>query len=217
MAAVFSDHLRYFNRKERFFVIGWCLGNSEFRLSPDFRRSVSSVIGLTVPSEAFAAMDYHLDWLYASALFATTGEPGGVHDNGDGLVRGNQEDIDLLVAFRREGTWHVIMIEAKGVTGWDNEQMASKASRLEGVFGRDGDRWPSIRPHFVLASPKQPQGLDSSAWPRWMRGQDGKPYWTEMKVPAGLWRTTRCDEAGRVNKDGGHWKVVRSRAAKGAS
>ena len=216
MTAVLSDYLRYFNRKERFFLVGWSLGNSEFTLSPDFRRSVSSAIDLPIPSEAFAAMDYHLDWLYASALFATTGEADGVHDNGDGLISGNQEDIDLLIAFRGEQYWNVIMIEAKGVTPWANRQMASKARRLEGVFGRDGDRWPSIRPHFVLASPNEPQNLDCSAWPRWMRREDGGPYWTEMAVPPGLWRATRCDEAGSVNKDGRHWKVVRSDRRSGA-
>ena len=210
MKTVLSHYLRHFNRKERFFLVGWSLGNRDFRLSPDFRRSVSSAINLAVPSEAFVAMDYHLDWLYASVLLATSGGADAVHADDDELVSGNQEDIDLLIAFRAEGTWHVIMIEAKGVTGWNNGQMASKASRLEGIFGREGNRWPSVRPHFVLTSPNQPQRLDSSAWPRWMRRTDGKPYWTRMAIPSELWRVTRCDEAGRVNRDGGHWKVVRS-------
>ncbi len=150
----FAGYLRQFNRKERFYLLGWSLGNNEFRLSAGFRRKMSSLVGVDVPSNAFVAMDYHLDWLYASAYLASSRCSSGAHSNTHGLISANQEDIDLLIAFRRGRTWHVVMVEAKAATGWTNKQAASKAGRLARIFGQDGRRYPSIRPHYVLTSPR---------------------------------------------------------------
>lgn len=205
----FITYLKSFNRKERFFLIGWALGNREFRLSPAFRRELSSVLSLDVPDEAFAAMDYHLDWIYASAfLSATGGDAEAVHSNADGLVSGSQEDMDLVVAFSAGETAHLIMVEAKGVTAWTNKQATSKARRLEAIFGQRGDTWPHIRPHFVIVSPRESEGLDCGAWPGWMKCADGRPHWMRMEIPGGLPRVTRCHETGRVSREGRYWKVV---------
>jgi hypothetical protein len=35
--------------------------------------------------------------------------------------------VDLLVAFEVGGVFHLIMLEAKGATGWTNRQLAHKA------------------------------------------------------------------------------------------
>ena len=204
------DNLRSLNRKERFFLVGWALDNREFRLGPAFRRQISSVAGISVASDAFVAMDYHLDWIYVSAFLAASGDTNTVHPNKDGLVSGSQEDMDLVVAFSAGETAHLIMVEAKGVTAWTNKQATSKARRLEAIFGQGGDRWSHICPHFVIVSPREPQGLECSRWPGWMKRGDGRPYWVKMEIPGGLVRVTRCSEFGKVSQDGRYWKVVAS-------
>ena len=206
----FITYLRRFNRKERFFLVGWALGNREFRLAPAFRRGISSVLSLDVPRDAFVAMDYHLDWIYGSAFLSATDDAEGIHSNMDGLVSGSQEDMDLVVAFHAGESAHLIMVEAKGVTAWTNKQATSKARRLEAIFGQGGDRWSHICPHFVIVSPREPQGLECSRWPGWMKRSDGRPYWVKMKIPGGLVRVTRCEESGKVSREGRYWKVVAS-------
>ncbi len=206
----FIAKLESFNRKERFFLVGWALGNREFRLAPAFRRGISSVLSLDVPRDAFVAMDYHLDWIYASAFLSPTDEAESIHSNTNGLVSGRQEDMDLVVAFDAGETAHIIMVEAKGVTGWTNKQATSKARRLEAIFGQRGDTWPHIRPHFVIVSPREPQGLECSRRPGWMKRGDGRPFWIKMEIPGGLVRVTRCSDSGKVSQEGQYWKVVAS-------
>jgi hypothetical protein len=75
----FITYLRRFNRKERFFLVGWALGNREFRLAPAFSRGISSVVSLEIPRDAFVAMDYHLDWIYGSAFLSATDDAEGIH------------------------------------------------------------------------------------------------------------------------------------------
>ncbi len=70
-------------------------------------------------------MDYHLDWIYASALLAAADDTGTVHSNKNGLVTGHQEDIDLVVAYEGGDGAHIVMVVAKGVTGWTNKQATS--------------------------------------------------------------------------------------------
>lgn len=129
--------LQRFNRKERFFLVGRALGNEDFRLSYDFRRRLSSAINLgeEIPCDAFAAMDYHLDWV-AAALAAFASENTSqtfVNKDGGGkkLVMGSQEDIDLLVCYEGDDdNYTLILLEAKGYTSWDSSQMTSKVARL---------------------------------------------------------------------------------------
>ena len=208
----FIELLEKFNRKERFFLLGWTLGNRRFRASRTFLRSISSLLGIEIPPNAFVAMDYHLSWLYAS-VFLSSSKTGdrGVYSNKNQLVTGTQEDVDLLIAFRRGRTNHVVMLEAKGATGWTNKQARSKAARLRKIFGQDGRRWPSIIPHYVLASPRVPRRLDLNAWPGWMKRADGHPNWIEMPMPAGLIKTTRCDKNGVSDAEGSFWKVTEKR------
>ncbi len=204
----FIKLLKKFNRKERFLLIGWTLGNPRFRASKTFLKSISPLIGTEIPSDAFVAMDYHLTWLYAS-VFLSSAKAGttGPYSNKQKLITGTQEDVDLLIAFRRGRTHRVVMLEAKGATGWTNKQARSKASRLTKIFGRDGKRWPSIKPHFVLASPREPQQLDLKVWPGWMKRPDGSPYWVEMPMPKGLVKTMRCDSGSHSDADGEFWTV----------
>lgn len=211
IADQFITNLKSFNRKERFFLVGWALGNRDFRLSPAFRRELSSELELDIPGDAFVAMDYHLDWIFASAFLSAIDDAEAIHSNADGLVSGSQEDMDLVVSFNAGEAAHLIMLEAKGVTAWTNKQATSKARRLEAIFGQRGDRWPHIHPHFILVSPRESEGLDCSGWPGWMRRGDECPYWMKMEIPGGLLRVTRCQETGKVSREGRYWKVAGSR------
>ena len=92
------------------------------------------------------------------------------------MFSGNQEDIDLLVAFEADDTTHLMLIEAKAETGWTNKQTFLKAERLQRIFGKDGARYPQVKPYFRLTSPRPPKQLESDLWPAWMT-RVGQPIW----------------------------------------
>ena len=196
--------LRSFNRKERQILLSEALrreeGEAVFSLDAGFRERLGGEIGVTVPADAYVAMDYHLDWLaMALHLAATPDLPERIPN--DGLFEANQEDVDLLVAFEAADGAHLALIEAKGVTGWTNAQQDSKARRLRSIFG-DGDGSGLATPHFVLMSPRRPAGIEASGWPGWMKRPDGEPYWLELPLPGGLRKATRCDADGNNAAEG---------------
>lgn len=201
-------NLSRFNRKERFHLIGLALGNPRFTLSSDFRTSLQHVLGTKLPAvegDAFVAMDYHLDWLFASLYLAhneiTKDPPSRNHAE----VSGTQEDLDCIIAYEVGDKVHVILLEAKGATRFSNRQMTAKADRLAVIFGPNGKRWLNVIPHFVIASPRRPLRLNSSRWPGWMRGERELP-WIKLDI-SGDWRVVRCDPQGRPTQNGGHWTV----------
>ena len=199
--------LESFNRKERFFLISQAVG--EFQLSHDFGRELAKAIKVDVPHGAFTAMDYHLEWLTAALHAYECGDVDKIFDNPlQQVIKGNQEDADLLVAFEGSGDWHIVLIEAKGATGWTNAQMQSKASRLGQIFGFEGDRYPGVVPHFCLVSPRPPQQLKASAWPRWMSNDDGSYIWFPLKFPGRRRMVTRCTVDGERSADGSHFRIV---------
>ena len=192
-------HLRSFNRKERFILLSDALGREY--LGEDFRQRLGDCIGVTVPADAYVAMDYHLDWLQMALYLADEPEPKGRIRNDD-LVAGNQEDADLLVAFEGESTTHLVLVEAKVETGWTNKQLKSKAERLARIFGEDRPGAHLTTAHYVLASPRPPsENVSTDGWPSWMTRQ-GRPLWMELKRPPGLRKVTRCDENGRPSASG---------------
>ncbi len=201
-----TDILREFNSKERFFLAGQVLGNPAFSLSGVFREKLGEKLGIPIPVDAFSAMDYHIDWLYASLNLARDNDPDKIYPNDDKVIKAQQEDMDWLVAFEAEGVNHLILIEAKGVTGWTNKQMTSKAIRFREVFGEESDRWPGVAPHFVIMSSGCPQELEVNKWPRWMV-PNGKVIWVKLSIPETLHRVVRCDEKGHESIDGRFWKV----------
>lgn len=156
------DNLKSFNRKERFYLIGQMLGNPEFRMDDNQLDKISKLIELTIPRKYFAAMDYHLDWIYAS-LYLTQNNPTGrvernfIEENEiaiDYQISGTQEDVDFLLSFvDHENTTHIVMIEAKGDSYFSNGQLDSKNKRFKAIFGNE-NTWPNVRPHFIICSPK---------------------------------------------------------------
>lgn len=199
--------LESFNRKERFFLVGDALGNKQFALCEDFRRNLGDAVGLEIAKDAFVAMDYHLDWLSVSLLLThTDSDWDGVFENKN-IVEANQEDADFLVAFGANESHHLIMLEAKGYTGWTNSQMDSKAKRIRKIFGDDGKRYPNVEPHYCLVSPSMPTGLDTRRWPEWMSKPGGTPNWMPSNLPRTRRKPTRCDSSGTSSAVGRHFRI----------
>lgn len=203
-----TPHLRNFNSKERYFLIGQALGNPAFKLTSDFRRLLGQAVGFVIPEEAWAAMDYHIDWLCAALTLASDEDSGTVHANAERMIRANQEDFDLIVAFDTQVVSHIVFVEAKGVTGWGNDQVASKLQRLKQIFGHDGRRWLCRTPHFVMMSPRRPTSrLDMASWPVWAK-PNGQVVWLPLNVPKELVRVSRCDAQGHACKGGNRWTAL---------
>jgi hypothetical protein len=213
------ENLRQFNRKERYHLIGLALGNEHFHLSEVFRNKLKERIDLTepVPEDAFWAMDYHIDWIYASLFltFHPCGQGEGPFPNKkEKNIQANQEDVDLIVAYPEKGTsrYHMIFVEAKADTGWTNSQFRSKATRLEGIFGKDGTTWADVTPHFVVVSPKQPDGLEKDIPPWMLRSAKKELSFLRFELPPGL-KVTRCENGnGSLSSaQGEYWKTVEIR------
>ena len=202
------EAIRKFNSKERFFLVGYVLGNTRFSVSSQFRTALSNRLNVPIPDDLFCAMDYHLDWLYAALQVSTDSNKEAIYNNGNGIIKANQEDIDLLLAYEGQDGCHLILVEAKATTGWNNKQMKSKAERLKKIFGEDGSKWAGVTPHFVLMSPGRPQCLITSDCPSWMVPGE-KWLWMRLEIPDDLNRVTRCDSDGKPCDGGTFWKVAK--------
>ena len=211
------ENLRRFNRKERFYLIGAALDNPKFKLGTQFWERLRKCLGLQeeMPDNAFVAMDYHLDSVYASLYLASKGwdvdrARGEKFRRPKEIIKGTQEDIDLLIAYRKDNECHMLFLEAKGVTGFNNKQLCSKAKRLKEMFE---ERWEGVNPHFALISPRPSRRLKTECWPEWMHPK-GKIHRVELDWPHDLVRTSRCDAYGEPDKEGDFWTVLPKRHAK---
>lgn len=213
---------RDFNAKERF----WLWSNVFCDLTPDlprgltltarFRQTLEGYGFSPVPESSFAAMDYHFDWIVGALHWASgTREPV---PNQEKMIQGQQEDIDLLIAFDHDDTTSVILIEAKGATGWKNGQLRSKAGRLRAIFGSDGLRWNHVKPAFFVMSPISPnvmspsslKGIDTSDWPTWMKCGNHDPKWIPLQMPlypSQFARVIRCSQGGERTRSGDHFVI----------
>ncbi|HDZ8846633.1 hypothetical protein [Aeromonas veronii] len=208
------DNLKSFNRKERFYLIGQMLGNPEFRMDDNQLDKISNLIGLTIPRKYFAAMDYHLDWIYASLYLTQNNPTGRVERNfieeseieTDYQISGTQEDVDFLLAFVDENKiTHLVMIEAKGDSYFSNGQLDSKNKRFKAIFGNE-NTWPNVRPHFIICSPKKPQKINIEE-PAYFTFKNSKLLWLELNMSDGKNKVTRCNKDDKPCSNGKHWKV----------
>ncbi|KRW51401.1 hypothetical protein AO724_07355 [Aeromonas allosaccharophila] len=211
------DNLKSFNRKERFYLVGQMLGNPEFRMDKTPLDEISKLIKVKIPSEYFAAMDYHLDWVYAS-LFLTHDHdekpfPRNFIDNNkkvDLQISGTQEDVDFLLAFvDHENTTHIVMIEAKGDSYFSNAQLNSKNQRFKAIFGNE-HTWPNVKPHFLICSPKEPQNVSIEEPAYFMCPQESQLIWFSLVMDTGKNKVTRCmgsEGNYKPSSEGDHWKV----------
>lgn len=172
--------LRRFNRKERYWLLADAIGDPFYELSCSFLRKISSALDVDVPSDAWWAFDYHFDWLHAVLSSGPDFDIDRLvnespRSNRPEVIKGNQEDIDLIVAFGKT----IILIEAKLWTGWSNEQIASKGRRLADL------KVEHVQPYFLLTSQKKPgrlkykylsAGSSKPDWPDWaLIGEGGQP------------------------------------------
>ena len=195
--------LKSLNRKERFFLVADALGNQDFQLGDEFRTKLGSAAKVEIPSDAWVAMDYHLDWLSAALhVCAEALDPATPWENSS-VVKGNQEDADLIVGFDTPDGTTLILIEAKMDTAWSNTQMDSKVQRINAMFGQDGFKRSGVTPILVLTSPREPRDLQTTTWPEWM-APGGKWRWMPMKVAEGRTRLYRCDTDGKTSANAGY-------------
>ncbi|MCR5867732.1 hypothetical protein [Aquincola sp. J276] len=207
------DALKRFNRKERYWLIRNALGPTSERLDEGFRARLAEAIGKDIPATAWWAMDYHLDWLVGALTLVAQGDRGfEAQSNDAGLVNGNQEDMDLVVAF--DDT--LLMIEAKGESAWSNAQFQSKVARLEKL--RAAGLLPaSIKIFFVLTSPHEPKFLvpeEGAAWQAWLCNPAGRPMHVPLHMPDDFVKVTRWDaERQAASRTGTCWKIVAARSS----
>ena len=207
--------LRQFNRKERFFLVGRALDNEKFRLSKVFRKKLADAIELDVeiPCDAFAAMDYHLNWVAGSIAAYRRPECKTFPKPDKKAKKATDIDTDLLIAFKSDSSYHIIFIEAKGYDSWKNKQMNQKTDLLRNIFEQDEDNYPKVNPHFCLTSPRPPQKLEPKYWSywTWKKEEEGEDryYWMKLCLPNCRQMVTAgcdCNNGTSVEKD--HFHIV---------
>ena len=176
-----------------------------------FREQLDDKLGLKVSEDAYVAMDYHLDWIAAAQHMATKGSSVSAassssayfknhpNDRKNPLICGNQQDTDLLVAYKSEDRVVLIMIEAKADSKWCEKQIWSKAERLADIFQkRDSNRL--VDPYFVFMGPTdgkssaQSRFEELSVSSRWIFSRGGKNIaYLCMDPPKELYRPERVD------------------------
>ncbi|MGO7751134.1 hypothetical protein ACC708_12435 [Rhizobium ruizarguesonis] len=219
------DNLQRLNRKERYWLLRNALGQSgtDLPLSRSFLERLSEEIGKSVSPSAWWAMDYHIDWLFSALVLDRFGADrpdcfhnprpvaGGKVSNGR-LIRGTNEDFDLIVAFERT----IILIEAKGVTSWGNKQIARKCQRLREWSELSDQIVPGFKTSspveifVVLMSPKPPRKLDRLDWPSFVKTKDGEPFRLRLELtdaPEVFLAPERCDESGLPASMGDCWQL----------
>ncbi|MBZ8132980.1 hypothetical protein [Afifella sp. IM 167] len=229
MSTTLAEVLKAFNRKERYWLLRDALGSAgaEVPLSQDFQAKLSAKIGRDVPCDAWWAMDYHIDWFFAALVYFYLGadrtteaphENPTMHVTNEGkrsrLIRGSQEDFDMIVAFDNVA----ILIEAKFEGAWSNSQIDSKRQRLREF----GQAWPKLSgketgPNaqasifLVLTSPKESKGLEAGSWPRFLHlDQNDAPFFMQLDfahAPKTFLQPLRCDKNGESNADGDWWQI----------
>jgi hypothetical protein len=211
-AETFLDNLRRLHRDERSFLTAFVTGPVGPALGSEFLAEVQSKLGLEVPDTAFVAFDYQISSIYAAAVM-TESKPGP-HQIGGGIERGNQEQVDLLLAWESGDGVELILVEAEGVTGWSGKRLLSRALWLGEVFGYgSSEAFDWVRPHFAIASPSAPPAdLPTLEWPEWMAGLDG-PAWLKMPVPNDLLKVRKTTPIGKARATGGYWLVEHGSSA----
>ncbi|MFG1242348.1 hypothetical protein V5F31_08195 [Xanthobacter sp. V7C-4] len=216
--------LRRFNRKERYWLLMDALGVSACRLSEDYRDRLGKVLEphipkIHIPEDAWWAMDYHFDWLHAAlewfSCSETPADQLSAWDNpmqagGKRPIQGNQEDIDLIVAFGST----LLLIEAKGEGAWSQSQMESKAKRIAAL-----PRPKELTVRLLLTGrADSPKKIAKGKWwdeipPELKNNQDEPTYLQLSSFRDGnsFCRVIRCNEAKKPNKEGDFWAILPQR------
>lgn len=195
------DKLKSFNRKERYWLINKALGDGASRLDAEFVDELTKILGENVPCDAWWAMDYHIDWIFATLL--SLEENKDCYCNDFGYITSTQEDVDFIVAFDNK----IILIEAKWDGSWSQSQIGNKLERL-GEIKKIAEKL-NISVFGVLSSPRKPQKLNASDSLFWnVKSKDYsfvclKPSLDDINFN----KVTRCDGQGIKNSNGKFWMV----------
>lgn len=204
------DRIRSFNRKERHHLIANAVGGP-LTLTAPFAEQVHRAVSASdwhrrnsgpIPSaehllsSAYVCMDYHLDWLAAAIALpgfdprsCNSELPKGLSNqspNGSApIIRGNQEDADLLIATVWNDQLWLILIEAKFDSGWSWSQLRSKLARLNQLFPTP--KATVACPALLLAD--QRPSPDGRKFVRWAinstrPSEEELPYWCAITPAA---------------------------------
>lgn len=202
--------LEKFNRKERNLLIRDILGcpGEELCLSDDFCKRLESAVGISPKylKRAWWATDFHFDWLAGALLTFLTGgnaeEPKSCFE----LVKGNQEDLDLIIAAYEptaDTRHHLILIEAKAYRYFSPKQHNSKVNRSDRLYefyeGLKSESKHKICFYYVHFSAGPHENIP---------GPKNIPqFHLELKLPGARLAVMRCDKDGTRDANGGHWRI----------
>ena len=220
-----ANILERFNRKERNLLIRdilGCRGNA-LPLASSFCERLATTVGISKEcfDSAWWATDFHFDWLAGALLTFMKGDTESPQDNGSGLIKGNQEDVDLVIVPQvpaAETPQHLILIEAKVYGHFTKKQYESKVARLEKLYAfyreleKESPR--KITFHYVLYSPTNPANLIPKSLP-WRSNVADKPEHLHLVFtlpePAGasILAVTRCNDKNVPDMKGAFWRCER--------
>ncbi|HEX7927925.1 MAG TPA: hypothetical protein VF678_10050 [bacterium] len=218
-------------------VLGWH-DLSQIRINAHFGRELKRVLQLpmSVPSTAFVAVDYHIDWLYGAVgiaqsgvdpkLFFQSAKENRPRKNPNHYSRaakqyereiaGSQEDIDLLIAFAdAQGHVHLIFGEAKFDQDWDRKQLHRKCERLKTWSEFAAQNNCDVSSYLVLLSPKKPGKVRSilksgvAMAGELARGHAELP-WIPLKTNRAFLKVERCNGRGAPSKTGKYWHYAKT-------
>ena len=201
------EHLRSFDRKERFAVFREILrfNEMEFPLDGTFREELAGCIDeKQIPDKVFCATDYHLDWIELAVNLAMEDDIPETLPVPSKEFNSNQQDIDLLIAFHetdKPSTTYIVLIEAKAYSSWSNPQLRDKINRLREIFGDSVHIGKPWRVHLVLLTNKVSDRIDTEGWPDWATRKNGKPNWLKYHLPE-RWQIRRCKFNRKLSKTG---------------
>jgi hypothetical protein len=219
-----ANILERFNRKERNLLIRDILGcrGKALPLASDFCERLAKTVGISKESleSAWWATDYHFDWLAGALLTFLKGETQNPIDNVSGLVKGNQEDVDLVVVAHvpaAKTPHHLIMMEAKVYGHFTTKQYESKIARLKKLYAfykeLEEESPRKITFHYVLYSLTSPPNLVPKCLP-WQSNVATDPehvhlMFTSPKPPgSSLLAVTRCNDKAVPDKNGCSWRCI---------
>lgn len=197
------QYLYDFDCHERTYVLRDLTG--ECGISEAYKSRVTDLLKIPSCRVEFWGIDYLIDWLYAALLLSQIQPTGDVYDNAANVIRGNNEDVDILLALRAKDEIHLVMVEVKVEMPFSRSQLTSKVKRLGTLFGVDGKRYPHIHPYLLLASPYRSRRISTKHWPKWMTSVGGEYLWYEMRKNFHSMKITRCDSSGSPRKNGSAW------------
>jgi hypothetical protein len=206
-------NLEKLNAKERYYLITFATDNKTIRLGCEFRKKLGKTIYgenengepvRLIPEDSFVAIDFHLNWLYAALYYDVLTDDGTEKEVIPDVIKSDQQDIDLLIAYMENGKTMIIMVEAKGTGSWGNGQLNSKIDRLNKIFKQSEK---NIIPKLVLLSPNEPQRLDIAKseegrdrWQNWLNKNDNKPFWVQLEIP-------KLKKVGKLAQNSKKWKI----------